>query len=59
MHHIGKCETPIKMSVKNGKVVKIEGGEEAENSKQPIQEKGDENSFNIGEFAIGTNKAPG
>jgi leucyl aminopeptidase (aminopeptidase T) len=23
MHHIGKCETPIKMSVKNGKVGKI------------------------------------
>lgn len=57
MHHIGNCETPIELTVEKGKVVKIEGGAEADKLKKLLKEKGDKDSYNIGEFAIGTNKA--
>ncbi len=55
MHHIGKCHSPIRMAVKDGRVVSIEGENEAERLKKLLKDKGDDNSYNIGEFAIGTN----
>ncbi|MFC1932733.1 aminopeptidase [Chloroflexota bacterium] len=55
MHHIGKCHSPIRLTVKDGKVVNIEGENEADQLKKLLQDKGDDNSYNIGEFAIGTN----
>jgi len=55
MHHIGKCHSPIRLAVKDGRVVSIEGENEAEQLKKLLEDKGDDNSYNIGEFAIGTN----
>ncbi|MEM1524837.1 MAG: aminopeptidase [Nitrososphaerales archaeon] len=54
MDGIGLLKEPIRLTVNNGKVVKIEGGHEAERLKEII-ENADENAKNIAEFAIGTN----
>jgi len=55
MHHIGRCQSPIRLTVKDGRVVRIEGKEEAALLMKVLENKGDANSYNIAEFAIGTN----
>ena len=53
MDGIGLLSQPIQFEVENGKVVSIKGGNEAEQLKKLLG--GDENAFQIAEFAIGTN----
>jgi len=55
MHHVGRCLSPIRLTVKNGRVVRIEGKEEAERLRRVLEDRGDNNSYCIAEFAIGTN----
>ncbi len=55
MHHVGRCQSPIRLTVKEGRVVHIEGKEEAELLRKVLETRGDDNSYNIAEFAIGTN----
>lgn len=43
------------MKVKNGFVTAIEGGSEARTLLNLLKTRGDKNSFNLGEFAVGTN----
>ena len=57
VHQIGKLKNNIKLTVENGRVIKIEGGPEAEELKRILEKGGDENSTNIAEFALGTNHA--
>jgi len=53
MDGIGLLSQPIHFEVRNGKVISIQGGKEASKLKKLLE--GDENAFNIAEFAIGTN----
>jgi leucyl aminopeptidase (aminopeptidase T) len=55
LHQIGRVKNPVIMTVENGVVTKIEGGEQAEMLIQILKTRGDKNSFNISEFAVGTN----
>jgi len=55
MHHVGRCQSPIRLTVKDGRVVRIEGKKEAELLRKVLETRGDDNSYNIAEFAIGTN----
>ena len=55
MQKIGICKIPIVLNVKKGIVTKIEGGTEAENLKTFLEDSGDEYSYHIAEFAIGSN----
>ena len=55
MHRIGRLHEPIRFTVRGGRVVDIEGGREAAALRELLARQGDENSFNVGEFAIGTN----
>jgi leucyl aminopeptidase (aminopeptidase T) len=54
MQSVGGIRTPIKWKIKDGKVVDISGGDEAERLKELIRES-DENATNIAEFSLGTN----
>ncbi|WP_158553319.1 aminopeptidase [Peribacillus saganii] len=56
IHHIGKVSSPIELTIKDGFVTRIEGNEDAQKLERFLNERGDANSFNLGEFAIGTNK---
>jgi leucyl aminopeptidase (aminopeptidase T) len=56
IHHIGKVSSPIHLSIVDGSVTAISGGEDAERLEKFLKEKGDSNSYNLAEFAIGTNK---
>ncbi|MFX1452862.1 MAG: aminopeptidase, partial [Promethearchaeota archaeon] len=51
---IGVIKNPVKMTIKNGRAVKIEGKQEAEKIRNII-EMADENGDNIAELGIGTN----
>jgi leucyl aminopeptidase (aminopeptidase T) len=51
---IGKIKNPIRIEIKNGKIISIKGKEEAEVFKKILEEFG-ENSKIIAEFAIGLN----
>jgi len=53
MDGIGLLAEPIRLEVREGRVLSIEGGKEAQQLKKLLE--GDENAFNIAEFAIGTN----
>jgi leucyl aminopeptidase (aminopeptidase T) len=53
MEDIGAIKQPMEWIIKDGKVVEIRGGKEAETLKQIIRE-GDENATNIAELGIGT-----
>jgi len=51
---IGKLREPVRNIVKNGRVISIQGGEEARRFRELLEEAG-ECAYNIAEFAIGTN----
>ncbi|MBW2308831.1 MAG: aminopeptidase [Deltaproteobacteria bacterium] len=55
MHMLGRLNEPVVLTVKDGRAVKIEGGRQAERLSEIFATQGDENSNNIGEFAVGTN----
>ncbi|WP_238134300.1 aminopeptidase [Calderihabitans maritimus] len=55
MHGIGYLKSPIYLEVKGGRVTQIEGGQEANRLREILERNGDENAYNLGEFAIGTN----
>jgi len=55
MHQIGMLKDPIIWMVKEGKVIKIEGKTEAAILEEALRKRGDENSWCIGELAVGTN----
>jgi leucyl aminopeptidase (aminopeptidase T) len=57
MHEIGLIREPIILKIKNGKVIEIDGGAEANQLSNLLKTTGDSNSYNIGEFAFGTNPA--
>ncbi|HEY4134572.1 MAG TPA: hypothetical protein VGO34_05100 [Alphaproteobacteria bacterium] len=53
----GRWDKPVKLTIRDGRVTKIEGGTEADQIKRYIDTYGDEKSFEVGgEIAIGTNK---
>lgn len=51
---VGVLRQPVQLIVERGRVVKIEGGVEADRLRKIVEE-ADENATNIAEFAIGTN----
>ncbi|PIN86595.1 leucyl aminopeptidase [Candidatus Woesearchaeota archaeon CG10_big_fil_rev_8_21_14_0_10_44_13] len=51
---VGKLDRPIKVTVKNGYAMKIEGGKAADNLRKLLRSCGKE-AFNIAELGIGTN----
>ena len=53
MDGIGLLSQPIRLEVKDGRVISIQGGKEAQELKKLLEV--DENAFNVAEFAIGTN----
>ncbi|MHB8158352.1 MAG: aminopeptidase [Desulfocucumaceae bacterium] len=55
MHSVGHIKKDIVLTVEKGRVVKIEGGDQAEQLKEIWMTSGDENSGNIAELALGTN----
>jgi len=55
IHQIGRVKEPVVMTVENGFVTHIEGGTEAKILMSILEKYKDKNSFNIGEFAVGTN----
>ncbi|MCJ7616652.1 MAG: aminopeptidase [Desulfobacterales bacterium] len=57
MHEIGVIQEPIVLKIKKGNVVEITGGVEANQLRELLETAGDSNSYNIGEFAFGTNPA--
>ena len=59
MHEIGLIQEPIILKIKKGKVVEITGGVEANQLHELLETAGDSNSYNIAEFAFGTNPAAG
>lgn len=54
MDNIGWLEAPIELTVREGRVVDVDGGSEARELERIIEEN-DENADNLAEFAIGTN----
>ncbi len=55
MNPFGSLSQPIVLRVEKGRITSIEGGPEAAKLRDLLASKGDENSYQIGEFAIGTN----
>ncbi len=55
IHQIGRVKEPVTMIIENGVVTRIEGGTESEVLLRILKTRGDKNSFNVGEFAVGTN----
>ena len=53
---VGKIVEPIKITVKDGFAVSVEGGKKASEFKQMLDDVNDKNAFNIAELGIGTNK---
>ena len=54
MAGVGRLKKPIKITVKDGFAVKIEGGSEAEKLRKALSPHG-KNAYNIAELGIGTN----
>jgi len=55
-HPPGRWETPVALTIKDGRVVAIEGSNEARQVRAYLETHGDENSWAVGgEMAIGTN----
>jgi len=55
MHMLGRLNEPIVLTVEGGRATKIQGGAQARMLEEILRNRGDENSTNIGEFAVGTN----
>jgi len=56
MHHIGRLLTPIELIVKDGRVIKIDGGPEARILRDYLDVYGDENAFMCpAEASVGVN----
>lgn len=55
MHQIGMLKDAIVWTVEEGRVIKIEGKTEAAILESILQKRGDQNSWCIGELAVGTN----
>jgi hypothetical protein len=56
-HPPGRWENPVALTIKDGRVVDIEGSQEARQVREYLETYGDENSRAVGgEMAIGTNK---
>lgn len=55
IHGIGALREPVRLVVRGGRAVEIQGGAEAQALKSMLETHGDGNSYNIAEFAIGTN----
>ena len=55
MMGVGLLEDPIIWEIEDGTITSIEGGDDAKELQRIIDEKGDENSYKIGEFSVGTN----
>lgn len=53
---VGKLKESIKITVKDGFAIKIEGGASADNLSKLLKSIKDKNAYNIAEFGIGTNK---
>ncbi|TFG03671.1 MAG: hypothetical protein EU539_12020 [Promethearchaeota archaeon] len=51
---VGAIKTPVKITIKDGRAIKIEGAEEADKIRNIIKS-ADENANNIAELGIGTN----
>ena len=52
---IGLLEEPVKCIVKDGKIIKIEGGKQAKMLQKDLDEKNDPNVFNVAEMGVGLN----
>ena len=52
---IGVLEEPVTLKVKNGRIVEITGGRQAEMLKNDLAEKNDPNVYNIAEHGVGLN----
>jgi leucyl aminopeptidase (aminopeptidase T) len=55
MAGIGRLKSSIKFTVKDGYVVNIEGGDDAEKLNEMLKGFNDKNVYNVAEFSIGTN----
>ncbi|NLY50779.1 MAG: aminopeptidase [Firmicutes bacterium] len=55
IHQVGMLKEAVIWRFEQGKVVEISGGQQAAQLKAVLKERGDENSFVLGEFAVGTN----
>jgi len=52
---IGKLSSPVTFTIEKGKIIKTEGGVEAEKLKRIWAEQNDPNVYNIAQFSIGLN----
>lgn len=52
---LGLIKEPVKLTIENGLVTKIEGGQEAETLKKVLAALNDPNAYNVGEVGIGIN----
>lgn len=52
---VGKIESPIVLTVENGAVTSIEGGEEAEKLRATLERVNDPSAYNLAEMAVGLN----
>jgi hypothetical protein len=58
MHHLGRLEQPIRVTVEAGRIVDIAGGHQADELRRYIATYGDDNSWYLPtEFSVGTNYA--
>lgn len=56
VHHIGAIKNPITFTIKNGKIINIDGTMDAIEFTEWLKKYGDENAWLLGEIAVGTNK---
>ncbi|GAB4115800.1 MAG: aminopeptidase [Candidatus Caldatribacteriota bacterium] len=57
IHEIGLIQEPVILRIEKGKVIEINGGTEAHQLRELLANSGDSNSYNLAEFAFGTNPA--
>ena len=57
MMEVGRLREPIVWRLREGRIVAIEGGEEARRLERLLEEHGDDNARWIGELSVGTNYA--
>lgn len=55
MMEVGLLDEPITWDIEEGRITAIRGGREARVLRNYVEERGDENSYWIGEFSVGTN----